>query len=168
MRPVRLTEIDDPCIVYRHSGYSPVTVGSMRARPTEGGRVHDPAITAPVARVAVAIGDESCLPLVRAELRELLSDVAPELVEDVELVCTELVTNAIEHAAAPRRLRVSVGGEVLRIEVDDGSPARLPVVGRSRLGPYRGRGLVLVAALASWGLDRDESAKTLWAELPAA
>jgi hypothetical protein len=55
---------------------------------------------------------------------------------------------------------------VLRIEVDDGSPARLPVVGR--LGPYRGRGPVLVAALARWGLNRDEAAKALWAELPAA
>jgi hypothetical protein len=57
---------------------------------------------------------------------------------------------------------------VLRIEVDGGSPARLPVVGRSRLGPYRGRGPVLVAALARWGLNRDEAAKALWAELPAA
>lgn len=109
-----------------------------------------------------------------AQLRQWLATVLPglgeDLLQDLMLICTELVSNAYDHACAPRRLRVhrSRDRHALRIEVDDGSPDRLPVVGSSRLGAFRGRGLVMVDHLSGrrWGTRLGVEGKTVWAELP--
>jgi anti-sigma regulatory factor (Ser/Thr protein kinase) len=87
---------------------------------------------------------------------------------DAELVCTELVTNAVEHAAGPRAVRVVVAGQDLRIEVDDASPDAALTPGVSRLGGVRGRGrgLAIVDAVTRWGIRRSRSRKTVWAALP--
>lgn len=108
-------------------------------------------------------------PLVRIRrwARGLLSDRSDEEVEDCLLVVTELVANAYDHGEAPRRLRVwrSSGPCAVRIEVDDAGDGEV-VVGRSRSGPERGRGMVLVAyCSADWGVDRHEGGKTVWAEI---
>ncbi|MFD5830652.1 ATP-binding protein [Lentzea sp. NPDC060358] len=108
-----------------------------------------------------------CLAEVRRLTRLALTGVRTADVDDVLLVVTELVCNAFDHGRGPRllRLRVSPHPCVVRCEVDDTAP-ELPVLGRSRLGPFRGRGIVLVDRLATaWGTDRGESGKTVWAEL---
>jgi hypothetical protein len=78
------------------------------------------------------------------------------------------VTNAVEHAAGPRAVRVAVAGQDLRIEVDDASPDATLTPGVSRLGGVRGRGLAIVDAVTRWGIRRSRSRKTVWAALPLA
>ncbi|WP_308295292.1 ATP-binding protein [Streptomyces sp. PSAA01] len=91
-----------------------------------------------------------------------------DLIEDAELVITELVSNAVDHA----RL------ESIRVVVTRPSEkfVRLGVVDRSRNVPFlrtdsnggntRGRGLLLVDALTDrWGTDRYRWGKQVWGEL---
>lgn len=101
----------------------------------------------------------------RAWLREMVTGVDPDVVIDLELVSTELVTNALEHAAGPRHLRLIQHDDLVRVEVDDASPDLLPTPGTSRLSRNRGRGLRLVSALGRWGMRRYRDGKTVWAEL---
>jgi hypothetical protein len=108
-------------------------------------------------------------PAVLPELRIWLREHPPldeRNLVDAELVCTELVTNAIEHARAPREMRIDLVAGVLRIEVSDGAPTAPLTPGRSRLGGLRGRGLTVVTALARWGVERGPDRKTVWAEVP--
>ncbi|HEX7301806.1 ATP-binding protein [Lentzea sp.] len=118
--------------------------------------------------VSAGLPDESP-PLVhiRRWLRTTFRGYPDDLLDDVLLVCTELVSNAYDHACGPRDVRVAqdAGGRVIRVEVDDGSPRALPTPGVSSLGSFRGRGMTLVDAVTSrWGvLDRGDR-KTVWAE----
>lgn len=109
-------------------------------------------------------------PLVRVRrwVREALPDLTDDELGDCLLVVTELVANAYDHGQAPRRVRVLRCSEPcsVRIEVDDAAAGEV-VVGRSRLGPDRGRGMVLVVNLSEdWGVDRHERGKTVWARVP--
>jgi anti-sigma regulatory factor (Ser/Thr protein kinase) len=118
-----------------------------------------------------AIGLPSKPPLIelRAWLRGLLADEPPELLIDVELAATELVTNAYEHAGRLLAVRVSrpVDRQVLRIEVDDGAPDRPPRPGASTRGGFRGRGLLMVDRISTaWGVELGNDRKTIWAEVP--
>lgn len=109
---------------------------------------------------------------IRQWLATVLADLAENLLQDLMLVCTELVSNAYDHAGAPRRLRVHPTRDyrALRVEVDDGSPDLLPVAGKSRLNGFRGRGLVMVDNLSCrrWGTRVRDGGKTVWAELALA
>jgi anti-sigma regulatory factor (Ser/Thr protein kinase) len=118
--------------------------------------------------LALDLPDLSVLVNLRGWVRQAVAGVAPELMIDLELVCTELASNALEHADGPRRLRLirRSGADQVRVEVDDASPDLLPTLGVSRSGPDRGRGLQLVNALARWGVHRAHRGKTVWAELP--
>ncbi|MFJ8911175.1 ATP-binding protein [Amycolatopsis sp. NPDC102389] len=107
---------------------------------------------------------------IRAWLREQLSEVGRATIADTELLTTELVTNAHEHADGVAELRVSVpsGRHVVRVEVDDFRPHLQPrrVKNRDPASP-RGRGLALVDAIsAQWGVDAGAGCKTVWAEIP--
>lgn len=73
----------------------------------------------------------------------MLAGEDEDFVMDVALVATELVSNAYDHAEGPRNIRLS-RDSLVRVEVDDGSPQREVVVGRSTLGDTRGRGLTIV------------------------
>ncbi|MEV7522144.1 ATP-binding protein [Streptomyces sp. NPDC091371] len=115
--------------------------------------------------------DVRAVPLARAELRKALADWGlSELEGDALLVASELVTNAVRHAVAPRDrgietryVRLENG---VRVEVHDTSPAR-PVVGAPEQGDDGGRGLYLVAAVADrWAVgERVGPGKRVWAEL---
>ena len=86
---------------------------------------------------------------------------------DVQVVAAQLVGNAYRHARAPRRLRMYrlPDGGLVRIEVGDGSPSLLPVLGRLD-APEHGRGLLMVNRLSvNWGHRRDDDRKTVWAEV---
>jgi anti-sigma regulatory factor (Ser/Thr protein kinase) len=103
----------------------------------------------------------------RRRISEVFDGLDQDLVEDLQLAVTELVTNAYDHGRHPRQLRlwrVAASG-CLRIEVDDASLDR-PTLGRSRLADTRGRGLVIVDKLAqNWGVISHSIGKTVWAEL---
>ena len=112
-------------------------------------------------------GASSQLGVVRRWVGEVLADLGDDDLDDCVLVVNELVSNAFDHADGPRRVRLrwSPGPCVVRVEVDDASPDKL-VLGRSRLGGNRGRGLVLVERLsADWGVDARVVGKTVWAEM---
>ncbi|MGC0312588.1 ATP-binding SpoIIE family protein phosphatase [Kitasatospora acidiphila] len=86
-----------------------------------------------------------------------------ELAESTELMVSELVTNAVQHAKKPVTLRL-VRTSVLRCEVGDDSPA-LPRRRRAGLHDERGRGLELVAKCADgWGATRLGGGKVVWFE----
>jgi anti-sigma regulatory factor (Ser/Thr protein kinase) len=84
-----------------------------------------------------------------------------------ELLVSELVTNALRHARPPLELRVQpLDRTGLRIEVLDGTGDRLPVLGMSQPDADGGRGIEIVAALASrWGSAPGAPGKIVWAEL---
>lgn len=111
------------------------------------------------------------MPLARAELRKALAGWGlSELEEDALLVASELVTNAVRHAVAPRDREIETRyvrlASGVRVEVHDASPAR-PVVGAPHQDDDGGRGLHLVATLADrWAVgERVGPGKRVWAEL---
>ncbi|WP_170156277.1 ATP-binding protein [Umezawaea tangerina] len=110
--------------------------------------------------------------IVRNRLRHVLHGCDPDVVQDVELVTTELLANALEHARPPCGVTVTgyatedtALGEVV-IEVLDGSRELVPLLDRSVSAPYRGRGMRLVRALSSsWGVLESGRTKTVWAAM---
>ena len=102
----------------------------------------------------------------RAFLREALRTWALDgLGETVELLTGELVSNVVRHVDAPMTLRAIVGPSAVRVEVADPSPVP-PVAPPTDLLAQRGRGLMLVDALASrWGTELTTSGKTVWFEI---
>lgn len=113
-------------------------------------------------------GQTGMPPLVRIRhwVGSTLSGVADDHLSAVMLVCTELVTNAYEHADRPDQIRLwhTLTPCRVRVEVDDGVPEP-PVPGASRLGDHRGRGMILVDKLADWGVHPTAAGKTVWAEI---
>ncbi|HUQ60016.1 ATP-binding protein [Lentzea sp.] len=126
-----------------------------------------PEVLSPSARTLHTLPEgEPDLASVRAWVGALLRDLHEDVQLDVLLVCTELASNAYEHAEGPRALRVQRHIDFIRVEVDDHTPAELPRLGESRLGDSRGRGLILVAQLARcWGTREFTGGKTIWAEI---
>jgi anti-sigma regulatory factor (Ser/Thr protein kinase) len=100
----------------------------------------------------------------------LASRVPPRPLEDVRLLVTELITNAVRHGSLRSgdrvTLRASVDDEVVRIEVRD--PGRDGEVAPRTPGPRGGGyGLQLVELLARrWGVERDRGT-VVWCELSA-
>ncbi|MFD7663029.1 ATP-binding protein [Streptomyces sp. NPDC059788] len=91
------------------------------------------------------------------------------LIDEVSVVASELVTNAVQHSKC-RRLRFRVSrpahGRVL-VTVTDRSFAR-PILRAPCAQDTHGRGLILVAELADrWGTKRRSFGKSVWAELAA-
>ncbi|MEU9236465.1 ATP-binding SpoIIE family protein phosphatase [Streptomyces subrutilus] len=92
-----------------------------------------------------------------------------ELQDSLELLVSEVVTNAVRYAERPVTLRL-LRTDVLRCEVGDDSP-QLPRQRRARDTDEGGRGLFLVNRMARrWGATRLSSGKVVWFELslPAA
>ena len=90
----------------------------------------------------------------------------PEMTDGaVELLTSELTTNAVRHARSPFTVVVRYDGERVRIEVDDSSPAA-PEPRTPSGEDTGGRGLILVEAMAeSWGMAPLPSGKRVWFEL---
>lgn len=92
---------------------------------------------------------------------------ANDLVHDVLLVTSELVSNAVRHGGRSCVLHVEKSLEQLRVEVSDGSSV-LPQ--QREDADEGGRGLAIIEAVAgSWGVTERDTGKTVWAQwtLPA-
>jgi anti-sigma regulatory factor (Ser/Thr protein kinase) len=93
------------------------------------------------------------------------------LIEVVVLLAGELVTNAIAHTPATTagiRLVVFLGDDAVRVEVHDPSPELPEQRGVGVWADEVGRGLGLVAMLATrWGVHVDEHGlgKAVWFEV---
>lgn len=89
-----------------------------------------------------------------------------DLGDSVELLVSELVTNALRHAPGPCRLTLWNTDGLLRCEVED-TGAALPYMRHGRARDEGGRGLHLLAAIACcWGSARTSTGKVTWFELP--
>ncbi|MCX5399428.1 SpoIIE family protein phosphatase [Streptomyces sp. NBC_00102] len=89
------------------------------------------------------------------------------LSDEVELLVSEVVTNAVRYAERPVTLRL-LRTDILRCEVGDDSP-QLPRQRRARETDEGGRGLMLVNRLARrWGATRLSSGKVVWFEMAMA
>jgi anti-sigma regulatory factor (Ser/Thr protein kinase) len=110
------------------------------------------------------------VPTAPGEARRALGDLdgvlAPDLLGDVRLVLTELVTNAMVHPHlapdTPIAVTLRLSPTVLRIEVEDRGPGVAePVPSPRETG---GRGLTIVDRLAErWGIER-RPRSVVWAE----
>jgi anti-sigma regulatory factor (Ser/Thr protein kinase) len=88
-----------------------------------------------------------------------------ELWDSVELLVSEIVTNAVRYAGRPITLRL-LRTDVLRCEVGDDAP-QLPRMRHAGIQDENGRGLFLVHRLAQrWGATRLSAGKVVWFELP--
>ncbi|NHC47570.1 SpoIIE family protein phosphatase [Motilibacter aurantiacus] len=92
--------------------------------------------------------------------------VAPDRQDDVILLVSELVTNAIVHGRPPVELRIRHGADVVVLEVID-SAAYYPRRMRPTEDDEHGRGLQLVSLLADrWGTRPTGSGKAVWCVVP--
>ena len=87
------------------------------------------------------------------------------LVEDANVVASELATNAIRHAHSPFRVTLTrLAADEVRLAVEDLSVGQ-PALNSRSTEDLGGRGVHLVAQLATrWGVEPGESGKTVWAE----
>lgn len=97
-------------------------------------------------------------------------NVAPTAIDDIVLVASELVSNAVVHTTDQADAELDVVWEVqpdcVLIEVVDASPD-LPRRRSTNETDTRGRGLSIVAALAlDWGVRRTAKGKQVWARVP--
>ncbi|MET7680337.1 SpoIIE family protein phosphatase [Streptomyces sp. NPDC005423] len=87
-----------------------------------------------------------------------------DMSDSVELLVSEVVTNAVRYASKPVTLRL-LRTDVLRCEVGDDVP-QLPRLRQARATDEGGRGLYLVNRLARrWGATRLSTGKVVWFEL---
>jgi len=89
----------------------------------------------------------------------------------LQLIVSELVTNAIVHSRSGRDggiVTVAISGDAarVRVEVTDDGGTELPRLRAADSGAESGRGLHLVDALAAWSWSRDPAGTTtIWAEV---
>jgi anti-sigma regulatory factor (Ser/Thr protein kinase) len=105
----------------------------------------------------------------RAWISARLGSLPRPVTDDILLIASELVTNAVQHGEPDIVLRLQIDAQNVRIEVSDGN-AELPSVSRAEpeIDRPTGRGLLIVAATASdWGVQRnaDSAGKCVWAEV---
>jgi anti-sigma regulatory factor (Ser/Thr protein kinase) len=104
----------------------------------------------------------------RRTLPEILTrQPRSDLYEDMDLVLTELISNAVRHGGGLREAQLANTGDHLRLVAADHDP-RAPVVRAHQDDQPHGRGMRLVRAIADrWGVYRHhaELGKRVWADL---
>lgn len=97
---------------------------------------------------------------------QLTSAGLMSLVDEAVTAAAELTTNALIHTDSEVSVSVTMGPELLRVAVRDGSPIP-PVPGSFEESSLCGRGLLLVTQLATrWGIEPATSGgKTVWFEM---
>jgi anti-sigma regulatory factor (Ser/Thr protein kinase) len=91
--------------------------------------------------------------------------LSEDRLEDLRLLTSEVVTNALSHTSGACAVCVRWTGTRVRVEVTDPDPAP-PQCGDATPDDESGRGLMLVSALsAAWGVDPDAAGKIVWFEI---
>ncbi|HVE45797.1 MAG TPA: response regulator [Acidimicrobiales bacterium] len=89
-----------------------------------------------------------------------------DLLDTVNLLVSELVTNSVVHADSAAEVAVLLKPHAIRIEVADRGQAALAVQEADETATS-GRGLALVEALSSsWGVVPGHDGNTVWFEVP--
>ena len=134
------------CVVERRNGYAS-GMQIMTPLPTDTGAIR---------RARKTVGDQ------------LWAWGLSGLVDDAELITSELVTNAINHGSGSIELRMYALDGRVRISVLDENVEGVPQVAKDRGLEAGGRGLSLVEQLSvAWGHDVHGGSKEVWAELAA-
>lgn len=171
---VRAASPRSQVVVYTGSDVAPESLGPIAAfarKDLDIGRLVDM-----LSEVGVAARDEEELTLprdtasasvARAWVATMCTRWGCEReLDQIMLVVSELVTNAVLHARSGCTLRLSRRGDAVRVDVVDG--------GEGSPDPYQpdenaehGRGLYLISAMSSaWGVEPITSGgKSVWAEL---
>ncbi|MGM1064565.1 ATP-binding protein [Saccharothrix sp. Mg75] len=110
-----------------------------------------------------------------AELRKRIGEALhlqnEDFVLDVQLVATELASNACDHAKDPRHLSLRREihpdrGPELVIEAHDATPDRTPVVGSSSISLHRGNGMKIIQTICNdWGVRQGTDHKVVWGRI---
>ena len=99
--------------------------------------------------------------------RDVLAGRSEDLIDLVELLVSEVVTNAVLHARSEIHLALTWRGDAFRVEVADHSPL-LPAQRHFSELATTGRGIQLVEEIAdSWGMVPSNGGKVVWFELTA-
>jgi anti-sigma regulatory factor (Ser/Thr protein kinase) len=98
--------------------------------------------------------------------------VASRIMDDTQLLVSELVTNSLRHGKLDERdavlVRVYLAAEALRVEVENPGAAGVVAMSSPDLQAGRGFGLQLLELVATrWGVSRAKST-TVWFELARA
>ncbi|MER7129161.1 ATP-binding protein [Streptosporangium saharense] len=116
-------------------------------------------------------GKEISVPIAREWARGLLAGrIVGPVLDDVLLLLSEVVTNAVTHSDSGREpggqvtVRMTYAPGDIRVEVaDEGSSTSAPTVRTPGLDEDGGRGLWLVNLLATtWGAHRGETVRSVW------
>ncbi|WP_179271434.1 ATP-binding protein [Actinomadura meyerae] len=164
-------------------GVEDVSHAALAGPPAHGHGSAGPGGTGAGAGAGARLIGAVTLPGVRRSVgaaRNFVRDAADGLpaVDDLVLVVSELVANAITHTASGLAggqvtVVLTAGGGLVRLEVaDDGAGGDRPHVRdsapRVRDEAETGRGMRIVAALsARWGFRADGPRTVVWAEFPA-
>jgi serine/threonine-protein kinase RsbW len=97
--------------------------------------------------------------------------ITPDVREDVMLVISELVSNAVKHAAplpdGKVRVRCSINDDCLHVEITDGGSVTRPNPAVATVFALGGRGLDIVRMISrEWGVTHDGTSVTVWADVP--
>ncbi len=90
---------------------------------------------------------------------------------DVALIISELLSNALRHAAPlpGSQIRVAwrIDEESVQVSVSDGGGMTVPELGEPTPGATGGRGLRIVERLSRrWGTSTGDAGTTVWAQVP--
>lgn len=105
----------------------------------------------------------------RVVVADLEARAIPEsVVDEAELVLSELVANSLRHASplsdGTIRVHWKAKNDIVELEVSDGGGLTVPSVRRPAPWAPSGRGLRIVRSLAhEWGVMEDRGVITVWA-----
>ncbi len=135
-----------------------VAVLAARVPPVPGGSARRVVRTLPAQPMSV--------PLARSWAEGWLdAHVEPEHHDDVLLVVSELMTNAVRQGDGAVRTTLQAEDRGVRVEVFDRGH-RMPRLTDTELDATGGRGLLMIEAVcAEWGVGEELEGKTVWARL---
>ena len=145
---------------------APLGERSPLSDPSSGGRLRDSSRTVRVPWRATSVAQVRKALVDDLETRE----VSAAVVDEAEIVVSELVSNSIRHARplADGNLRVhwKVKAGVVEVEVTDGGSESTPRPAPRTIWAPSGRGLRIVRSLAhEWGVTEDRTGNVVWATL---
>ena len=116
---------------------------------------------------AMTVGSDKLAPrAARRFVDEMLAEAGyDDVLDTVELLVTEVVTNAVLHARSEAKVVIQLLPDAVRVEVLDQDDS-FPVRRRARSDQPGGRGLELVEQMSrAWGIDMLSVGKRTWFEV---